>query len=536
MSLQKIWAIAWKELYTTFRDRNLILIMFATPLVLSTIIGLAFGGLGGDTPTIGTIDVAVVNLDTGFDLDSVIGQTVDSGTVDGGTVISPTVSSGTAITGMPANFSINLGEIVAGILTGEALTASGGIGGGGIGGGGFTVTDTLSCALVDESSTDAPNQGSLDELLNATTLTDAATARQGVETGEYAVAVIIPPGFTQTVMPAFDVNADNGTTDGTWPQIEVYGNSGNALSASIVNSIVSGIVSQFARLPVTLEATVETLLDHIDLGTLDIEAVATLLNELRTATDQGDLGIVDTSLFSGTGTLTDTFAILGCLFTPGINPVTLQQQPLDSLQAGNSFARVLVVAGSAQAVFFALFTGVFGILSIYEERKQWTLQRILASPTTGNTLLLGKLLGNLVVVIAQLVILMVALTLVASIVLGEPTSIWGTNVGLLLLVVVALGLAVSGVGVVVVGLARTPEQVQIIGPLVNTMLGVFGSAFGFGLPEPLPRLSLITWGTGAFETLAGGQWDIGLNLLVLLAQGVLFFVIGAWFFRRRLNL
>ena len=30
--MRKIWAIAYKELYTTFTDRNLILIMIATPL------------------------------------------------------------------------------------------------------------------------------------------------------------------------------------------------------------------------------------------------------------------------------------------------------------------------------------------------------------------------------------------------------------------------------------------------------------------------------------------------------------------------
>ena len=49
--MNKLWTIAWKELYTRFTDRNLILIMIATPLALSTIMGLAFGGLGsGNAP------------------------------------------------------------------------------------------------------------------------------------------------------------------------------------------------------------------------------------------------------------------------------------------------------------------------------------------------------------------------------------------------------------------------------------------------------------------------------------------------------
>ncbi|MCB0065072.1 MAG: ABC transporter permease, partial [Caldilineaceae bacterium] len=251
--------------------------------------------------------------------------------------------------------------------------------------------------------------------------------------------------------------------------------------------------------------------------------------------ESGDLAAVRTPI-SGTGTITDTFAILGCLFTPGINPVSLQQQPLNQLQESSSFARILVVVGSAQAVFFALFTGVFGVLSIYEERKQWTLQRMLVSPTNSNTILFGKLLGNLVVVIAQLLVLMVALTTVASIALRTPTLIWGNQIGLLLVTVVVLSLAVSGIGVLIVGLARTPEQVQIVGPIVNMMLGVLGGAFGFGLPDPLPKLSLINWGTDAFATLAAGQSTIGMNLLVLAGQGALFFLIGAWFFRRRMRI
>ena len=71
--MRKILAIAWKELYTFFRDRNLILLMFATPLALSTIIGLAFGGLGdSELPDFADITVAVVNLDEGVELQEAI--------------------------------------------------------------------------------------------------------------------------------------------------------------------------------------------------------------------------------------------------------------------------------------------------------------------------------------------------------------------------------------------------------------------------------------------------------------------------------
>lgn len=496
--MAKIWAIAWKELYTTLRDRNLLLIMFATPLALSTIIGLAFGGLGSDSPTIAEIPVAVVNLDQGLDVGSLISDTTSLTT-------GPAVTS----TGLPAGFAFNVGSMIASILLSEPITASGVIS---TADSAFDVS-SLSCNLVAADDDGASTfQGSLDDLLAATRLTDPALARLGVEQGDYAVAVIIPADFTQRFLPTFTAGELDPTVT-VESAVEVYGNSGRALSAGIVRSIVEGIVNQFLRLTVTLEASFETLFDTIDLTRINTTTLNTTLTTVNT----------------------DTFAVLGCLFQPGINPIRLEQQPLDSLQSGNRFARLLVVVGAAQAVFFALFTGVFGILSIYEERKQWTLQRMLVSPTTGSTILLGKLVGNLVVVLVQLLVLLLALTLIASIVLGAPTFIWGTNPLALLGLLITLALCVSGIGVLIVGLARTPEQVQVVGPMVNMALGVLGGAFGFGVSAVLAQFSLIHWGVDAFQKLAANE-GIGFNLLVLAGQGLLFFLVGSWFFRRRLNL
>ncbi len=51
--LRKILTIAWKEVYLTFTDRNLLLIMILAPLAISAIVGMAFGGASGGSPAIG---------------------------------------------------------------------------------------------------------------------------------------------------------------------------------------------------------------------------------------------------------------------------------------------------------------------------------------------------------------------------------------------------------------------------------------------------------------------------------------------------
>jgi ABC-2 type transport system permease protein len=63
----KIWTIAWKDTTIRFRDRNALILMVAAPLVLSAIIGSAFGGFlnGSDPAPISAIPVLLVNQDDG---------------------------------------------------------------------------------------------------------------------------------------------------------------------------------------------------------------------------------------------------------------------------------------------------------------------------------------------------------------------------------------------------------------------------------------------------------------------------------------
>ncbi len=518
--MRKILAVASKELYVFFRDRNLILLMFITPLVLSTIIGLAFGGSGdSELPDFADIAVAVVNLDEGVDLQETINlpdqiANLDALPIDPAALFPP----------LPDGAALNFGAQLAAILLSQPVE-----GAGTTATQGFDLTE-IGCSLLDESENAgaavAAPLGSLDDLLDATAMDNADQARAAVDSGEFAAAVIIPPGFSSQVMPQFAFDEDfipRAQAPGEDGIVEVYASNGRPISARIVHSIVTGIVNQFVRVGValgaTLETSVETLVDGIGHGEIDLSAI--------------DLSAVSTDLQN-----LDAAAIepLGCLITPGANNINAAQQPLEAIQEAPPFARIIVPTGAAQAVFFALFTGVFGIQSIYQERRNWTLQRMIVSPTPRVFLLIGKLLGNLVIVFLQILILLAALTLVASLVIGQPTLIWGANIAAILVVTMALSLCVTGLGVFVVGLAKTPEQVNLFGPMINISLAVLGGAFGFALPDQAARFSLIYWGVDAFTKLANAQTDFAVNLLVLFGQGILLFLLGAWLFKRRLDL
>ncbi len=541
--MRKIWTIAAKELYTTFTDRTLLMIMIATPLLVSTIIALAFGG--GEDPdslSIGEIPIAIVNLDEGLNLtgapglesadtaelaDSLFSLGIDQTTEDGS--LTP-FNAGTTLASILAP-----GSDSAGSRLGGALPA---------------------CSLVTDAGAGDGFDMTLEELFAPTLMTDPAAARQAVESGEVVAAVIVPAGFTQLVLPIAQLGQQDADPASPVAAIEIYANAGNPIEANVTRAVVEGIVGQFSRMGLAVFGLADTVGQTLAAGDSDLADVdLAALPELTAPLDEWQLflnsladqspwfaalaGAIDQ--FAGEGNADNALgnelgAAIACLFDPAAGAIAIVQEPLNALQEQSRFEQVMVQVGSAQAVFFALFTGVFGILAIYQERKQWTLQRMLASPTSRTSVLGGFLAGNVVVVWMQLVLLMFFLTIVTSLIIRQPSFIWGTQWLLLFLLTVTISLCVSGLGVLVVGVARTPEQVQVFAPVLNIFLGALGGAFGFFVPPALAKLSLITWATEAYRHLAAGQTDIWLNLAVLTAQGALFFGLGLWFFKRRVDL
>lgn len=550
--MRKIWTIAWKALFTTFTDRTLIVILIVTPLLISTIIALAFGGGDPEGPTIGEIPVAIVNLDVGLDVTEMAGtgQLANSVLADSLFGLNFGQDEGQVRDGPGSLF--NFGSIAVSVLAPEIVP----------------VTETVGtvalpdCTLVSVAAHDAFDM-TLESLFAPTLMDEPDAAREAVENGDFVAAVIIPSGFSQRIMPfdAFGIPAEGGQPMAV-STVEVYANAGDPIEAAVVRSVVESVVGQLNRMGVAFLSLADSIgqslaASDLDLSDTDLRSLPTvdapvdewqtwldsvsdrspwfaaLAGALRQLTIEGDTadGGVDT------GQLGDAIGgAIACLFDANAGVISVSRQPLNQLQEQTRFEQVMVQVGSAQAVFFALFTGAFGILGIYEERKQWTLQRMLVSPTSRGSVLGGFLAGNVVVVWAQLALLMLFLSAIASIVLGEPTFIWGIQWPLLLLLTITLSFCVSGLGVLIVGLARTPEQVQVFAPVLNIFLGALGGAFGFFVPASLANLSLITWATGAFRQLAAGHSDIWMNVAVLAIQGVVYFGVGVWFFRRRVEL
>jgi ABC-2 type transport system permease protein len=472
--MNKLWVIAFKDIRTRFTDRTLLLIMLVAPLIISTIIGLAFGGLGRTSSPISNIPVAVINNDQpgadGTSFGAMLAGLLTQGQLPAGTS-----SSLAACPQTPSNSS---GSSSAGGMTLAELIR------------GTKFDETVVQQLVADKAIEPP------AAVIGTAEYVSSAAKAAIDKGIYTAMVIIPADFSSALTSLADPRQPQAATT-----VTVYGNAGDSLSAGIVRSVVDSITAQLVSGNIAIGAT---------------------LNEIATTQPAALAGVSNLDLGK----------LFICAFAPGNDLIQLANQPVQAAPT-NTAGTLLVTFGSAQALFFALFTGQNGILSMYEERRNWTLQRMLVSPTPRWTILGGKLVGVMVSVLFQLIALVIALTIVGSLIEGHLAFIWGTNLPKLGLVLLAVAVAVSGLGMFLAGVLKGIEQANIVGSVLNIALGVLGGAFGFQLPRSVAQVSLIYWARNAFDLLASGRGDISLNVLVLFGEGAVLFAIGLLLFNRR---
>jgi ABC-2 type transport system permease protein len=472
--MNKLWVIAFKDIRTRFTDRTLLLIMLVAPLIISTIIGLAFGGLGRTTSPISNIPVAVINNDqpgsNGISFGAMLAALLTEGQLPAGTSTSlaacPQTSAQSSAGSTEGNMT--LAELIHGTSFDETVVQQ------------LVANKTIESPAVTISTPDYLS----------------SAARAAVDKDLYTAVVIIPANFSTALTSLADPRQPPAMST-----ITIYGNAGEGLSAGIVRSIVDSITAQLISGNIAIGAT---------------------LSEIAKQQPAALSGVSNQNLSK----------LFVCAFSPGNDLIQLVNKPVQAAPTSTAGA-LLVTFGSAQALFFALFTGQNGILSMYEERKNWTLQRILVSPTPRWTILGGKLVGVLVSVLFQLLVLVFALAIVGSLIEGHLIFIWGTNIAMLGLVLLAVAVAVSGLGMFLAGVLKGIEQANIVGSVLNIALGVLGGAFGFQLPRSVAQVSLIYWARNAFDLLASGRGDISLNVLVLFVEGAVLFAIGLLLFNRR---
>ena len=418
---------------------------------------------------------------------------------------------GLAFSGLTGPSDVPAFDIPVGVVNRDEGSAQGNFG------------DIFVQALVPEDPENPDPDNPLHQLFDAQTFDDEADARARVESGELSAIVIIPPGFSSSLLPDQAAFTAAATAEDAAPlpvgrsELTIYYSPRSSIGWSIFRDVVEGIANGIATGNIAVSTAVSGLVQSIPSHPL-------------------------VGLQLASGSLNETLASLAQeAGRPDANPIHLAQIDVQGERA-DSFDP-LSYFSPGFAIFFMGFTVAIGAASILQEQKDWTLQRMVTTPTSRATILAGKMFGTYVGGLVQMIVLMLAMQAVGLVLQGPQASIWGSDPLAIALLTLAAVAAACGLGTLIASFARTAEQAGNLAAFIQFVMGLAGGIFfpTLALPDALqflPRLTFHFWGVNGFADLAGGAAlaDIVPNILALLALAGLFFAIGLWQFSRRLDI
>jgi ABC-2 type transport system permease protein len=322
---------------------------------------------------------------------------------------------------------------------------------------------------------------------------DEAAARAAVDRREADVAVILPANLSQAFIEG-----------GASARIQLIQDPTQTIGPAVVRDMIQSMLDGNAGARVALQTSA-------DLNpTLNSAANADLLTRFTS-------WYIDfqRSLFHSTQAAVITE-------NPASNTGTQQ----------GSLQNILAMTVTGMMIFFGFYTGAYSMTSIVNEDEQGTLARLFTTPTARTAILGGKFLAVFLTVTVQTLVMLLIGRLLFHVQWGEPLSV--------ILSVLGQVVAATGLGVLIISLVRNSRQE---GPVLGgglTLLGMLGGLFTVGveMPAGFQTVNLLTpqgWALRAWKlTVTGAQpQEILLPLIVLLAAGIIFFLLGTRIFRRR---
>ena len=192
-------------------------------------------------------------------------------------------------------------------------------------------------------------------------------------------------------------------------------------------------------------------------------------------------------------------------------------------------------AVAGMAVMFAFFTLTHAATTLLEERDTGTLKRLLISPLSISTILIGKTMNIIATGSIQLIFLFIAgMFLFKLNVMRDPIH--------LLLFIIATGLMASGVGLFLASLATTARSAGGLSTLFILILASMGGAMFPSMFMPtwmqtVGKFTPVYWAMKGFQGIFWFQKplteQLGL-LLVVILWGIGFITLGILIFRKKL--
>ncbi len=223
----------------------------------------------------------------------------------------------------------------------------------------------------------------------------------------------------------------------------------------------------------------------------------------------------------------------------GMVASTLPAVTVEETTAGEAIARrdlgTFDLGASQQLLLFVFLTSLTGASALMATRRLGISRRMLSTPTSARTILIGEALGRFGVAFVQGAFILAGTLLAFRVDWGDPLGAAA--------VLVAFCLVGSGAGMLLGATFRSEQQAVSVSLLAGLGLAALGGSM---VPlEVFPRavrdVAHVTphaWGNDAFAELVrrgGGIEDILLELGVLLGFAAVLLALAAWRLRRAIT-
>ena len=279
----------------------------------------------------------------------------------------------------------------------------------------------------------------LAQYLQVSEVSDAASARTAVDSGQASAAVIIPTDFSVQYADPYGEAV-----------IELYRDPASSLGTQVVQSVLEPWAESLASYKIAYRLVLDTS-GYAGASGLVFKQAAGISGE------------------TGTGSAETLVAV----------------QPVGSDKAAaaqeNSTQQMVGSIMGGMMIFFAFFTGTATAQTILKEEEEGTLPRLFTTPTAQATILTGKFLAVLLTVLVQVTVLLITAHLIFGIQWGAFPSV--------ALVTVGIVLSASSFGIFINSLLKTTKQGGIVFGGVLTMSGMIGMMPVFTGARPPELLS-----------------------------------------------
>ncbi|MCM3736959.1 ABC transporter permease [Bacillus cytotoxicus] len=188
---------------------------------------------------------------------------------------------------------------------------------------------------------------------------------------------------------------------------------------------------------------------------------------------------------------------------------------------------------AAMLVMFLLYNITVGAKSIVGEQRTETLARLLTTPTSSYSVLLGKFFGTLLFACIQFGVFVIATHYAFGV-------NWGDNIAQLIVVGVSYAICVSGLSMLIAAFIRDEKTADVMGGIGIQLLAILGGSMLpiYAFPEALQKLANIApnkWALTSFlDIMSGTSWQALLPIILSLSSaGILSVIIGTLRLRTR---